>query len=74
MIVQLKLLKRRIKIKISYQECLDFLKEHAMEFEEDYDWDENPCGEYKNIEWSYLKQYVEPLQELIDKNTPIIED
>lgn len=61
-------------MKISYQECLDFLKEHAMEFEEDYDWDENPCGEYKNIEWSYLKQYVEPLQELIDKNTPIIED
>lgn len=52
------------------QECLDFLVQHAMEYIEDYDWDENPCGDYESIPEHELEQYTLPLQVLIDKDKP----
>lgn len=55
-------------LKIKREQCesgLNFLKEHAMEYQEDFDWDENPCGNYKNISKEDLKEYVEPLEQLI---------
>ena len=53
-----------------YQEALDELCDHAMEYEEDYDWDENPCGDYVSLNKEHLKELKEPLQELVDKATP----
>lgn len=53
-----------------YQEALNFLCEHATEWSDDYDWDENPIGEYVPIDEHELKAYIQPLQELIDRATP----
>lgn len=51
-----------------YQEALDFLCDHAMEYQEDYDYDENECGDYVLI--GDVDEYRNPLQELVDKATP----
>lgn len=56
--------------KLTPQQALDELCNHVMVYEEDYDWDENPCGEFVDIDECDLKSLREPLQELIDKNTP----
>lgn len=56
--------------KLTPQQALDELCNHAMVYEEDYDWDENPCGEFVDMDECDLKPLREPLQELIDKNTP----
>lgn len=55
---------------ITPQEGLSFLAQHAMEYIEDYDWDENPCGDYESIPEYELEQYTIPLQVLIDRDTP----
>lgn len=52
------------------QESLSFLVQHAMEYIEDYDWDENPCGDYESIPEYELEQYIIPLQVLIDRDAP----
>lgn len=58
-------------IVVSPQDSLSFLAQHAMEYIEDYDWDENPCGDYESIPEYELEQYIIPLQALIDKDKPI---
>lgn len=48
------------------QESLDALCVHAMVYEEDYDYEENECGEYKNVDSEELEAMTKPLQNLID--------
>lgn len=60
---------------LKQKECvkgLNFLKEHAMEYQKDFDWDENPCGEYENISKEDLKEYVEPLEQLIKEHFKLV--
>lgn len=54
-----------------YQEALDFLCNHAMEYVEDYDWEENECGEYRYMNKEKLNANKSVLQELIDRATPV---
>lgn len=60
-------MKNRLK---EAQEALDFLCNHAMEYVDDFDWEENECGTYESICEDDLREYKKPLQELIDKATP----
>lgn len=53
-----------------YQEALDFLCDHAMEYIEDFDWEENECGEYRYMNKEKLNANKSVLQELVDKATP----
>ena len=55
-----------------YQEALDFLRDHAMEYIEDFDWEENDCGEYYPLDKDVLYANKSVLQELVDKATPKI--
>ena len=54
-----------------YQEALDFLCNHAMEYVEDYDWEENECGDYYPLGKETLNANKSVLQELIDRATPV---
>ncbi len=53
-----------------YQEALDFLCDHAMEYIADFDWEENDCGEYYPLDKETLNANKSVLQELIDKAAP----
>lgn len=53
-----------------YQEALNYFCDHCMEYEDDYDWEENPCGEYVKVDEEILKEKRAVLQELVDKATP----
>lgn len=48
------------------ERALEFLGDHAMEYEEMYDYEENDVGEYKYIEGEDLEHMKEPIQKLID--------
>lgn len=50
-----------------YQEALNFLCDHAMEYIEDFDWEENDCGEYYPLDKDVLNANKSVLQELVDK-------
>lgn len=54
-----------------YQEVLNLLCDHAMEYVEDYDWEENECGEYCPLDEETLNANKSVLQELIDRATPV---
>lgn len=59
-----------------YQETLDYFCDHCMEYEDDYDWKENPCGEYVKVDEEILKEKRDVLQKLVDKAThkkPVLE-
>ena len=45
-----------------YQEALDFLCNHAMEYVEEYDWEENECGEYRYMNKEKLNANKSVLQ------------
>ena len=61
----------RIERMNKYQEALDFLCNHAMEYVEDYDWQENyDCGEFRPLNEEDLNAHKSILQELVDKATP----
>lgn len=53
-----------------YQEALNFLCDHAMEYIADFDWEENDCGEYYPLDKDVLNANKSVLQELVDKATP----
>lgn len=53
-----------------YQETLDYFCDHCMEYEDDYDWEENPCGEYVKVDEEILNEKKDILQKLVDKATP----
>jgi hypothetical protein len=48
------------------QESLDILCNHAMVYQEDYDYDENPCCEYVSMEKDELDELRNPIQYLIN--------
>lgn len=54
----------------SYQKALDELCDHAMQYEEDYDWEENACGGYFPMDEDSLKELRRPLQQLVNKAIP----
>lgn len=54
-----------------YQEALDFLCDHAMEYIADFDWEENECGEYYPLNKDVLDANKSILQELVNKATPM---
>ena len=54
-----------------YQEALDFLCDHAMEYIEDFDWEEYDCGDYYPLDKETLNTNKSVLQELIDKAMPM---
>ena len=53
--------------KNKYQESLDFLIDHCYEIEEEYDLDENCSSNYRPLNNDEIKQYIDPLKELIEK-------
>lgn len=53
-----------------YQEALDELCSHAMVWFDNYDYEENDCGEYVSMEYDDLMELKNPLQKLIDKEKP----
>ena len=53
-----------------YQEALNFLCDHVMEYIADFDWEENDCGEYYPLDKDVLGANKSVLQELVDKATP----
>lgn len=53
-------------MKHKVQESLDALCGYAMVYQEDYDWDENPCGEYVYMEDYELDELRNPIQDLIN--------
>ena len=54
-----------------YQESLDFLCDHAMEYIEDFDCEEYDCGDYYPLDEETLNANKSVLQELIDRATPV---
>ena len=54
-----------------YQEVLNFLCDHAMEYIEDFDWEERECGDYYPLDKETLNANKSVLQELIDRATPV---
>lgn len=52
------------------QEALDSLCNHAMVYEEYFDYEENDCGRYVRIEEVELDTMKNTLQELIERDTP----
>lgn len=46
-------------------ECLQFLKEHAMELVDDEDMEGNIVYDYYNFSEEDLREYVEPIEKLI---------
>lgn len=54
-----------------YQEALNFLCDHAMEYIEDFDLEEYECGDYYPLDKETLNANKSVLQELIDRATPV---
>lgn len=50
-------------------ENLEQLGSMAMEYCEDYDWDENPIGDYKYIDEETLIQLKQPILEILERMT-----
>lgn len=48
---------------------LENLCNHCMEYYDDYDWDENPCGEYYPVSDDILDGWCAPINKLIEKDT-----
>lgn len=59
------------KMMNKYQEVLNFLCDHAMEYIEDFDWEERECGDYYPLDKETLNANKSVLQELIDRATPV---
>lgn len=58
-------------MKLTKEECekgLQFLKEHAMELVDDEDMEGNMVYDYYNISEEDLREYVEPLEKLIEEH------
>ena len=50
-----------------YQEALNFLIDHCYEVGEEYDLEENCSSNYYPLNNDDIKQYIEPLKELIER-------
>ena len=48
---------------------LENLCNHCMEYYDDYDWDESPCGEYYPVSQDTLDEWSAPINILIEKDT-----